>query len=180
MFFVFDTARSDEEISKWVSSKAVINVLCSHSAFISCRIQSSSSFSARARYSESVCISSFEFVYVTEFGEKIVVQFQHSKFPILEKKEPDKIGNFCSICALVSSTSYNEFFTWSSFLNSLLSIAAKCLSVTEVLHHSVSAAVHFLITIGAIRSQLLFLCDYTGDWILVTLYSCVNRWLQSR
>ena len=34
------------------------------------------------------------------------------------------IGFLCSICALASSTQYNELFTRSSFLNSLLLVAA--------------------------------------------------------
>ena len=35
------------------------------------------------------------------------------------------IGCLCWICAFASSTSYNEFFTWSSFLNSLQIMAAS-------------------------------------------------------
>ena len=60
------------------------------------------------------------------------------------------IGSLGLICALASSTSYNELFTWSGFLNSLLLMAACVFFVSEVLQCSVSAPIHDLVTVGAV------------------------------
>ena len=76
----------------------------------------------------------FEIVYLTDFSEAVVVQFQHSQVCVLENEGP-----LCSSCALKNSSSYNELFLWSSFLNILLLLALKDFFVTEVLYHSVLA-----------------------------------------
>ena len=60
-----------------------------HYVFISGRIHSSSSSSARARYSDSVHFQLFELVHVKEFGIKVAVQFQHSYFCILKEEKLD-------------------------------------------------------------------------------------------
>ena len=76
-------------------------------------------------------------------------------------KNPTTTGSLCSFCALVSSTSYNELFTSSSFLNSLLLMAECVFFVSEVVRYSVSAPVHDLVTIGALGKNLLRFFDNT-------------------
>ena len=65
----------------------------------------------------------FQLVCVTGSSEKILVELQHSQFCVLKIEEPDK--DWCVQLVLFSSSiSYNELLKWSSFLKSLLLLAA--------------------------------------------------------
>ena len=107
-----------------LSTRSFDRNLC-HSVLISGLIQSSSSFSARARYSESVSISNTSNLFTSQ---NLVKKLQYSSnirsFAYWRMKNPTMMGSFCSICALASSISCNEMFTWSSFLNNFLLMAA--------------------------------------------------------
>ena len=132
VFFVVATGHSGEKFSGCISSETVTALFWPQSfpifipnPWISRRMQSYSSFSARGRYRESVSISKyFEIVHVTKFGKKLWYSSSIRGFAYWRLKNPTMIDSLCSICALASSTSYNELFTWSSFLKSLLLIAA--------------------------------------------------------
>ena len=67
----------------------------SPSVIISGLMQSSSPFSARARYSVSVSISNpLSLFCITEFCKQIAVQLQCSQFCVLKIEEPDNVWIF--------------------------------------------------------------------------------------
>ena len=153
MLFVFYTTCSGRKFARAsavkLSTQSFVRNLCD-SALISFLIQSSSSFWARARYSESVFISNSSNLFTSQnLVKKLLYSSNLRNFAYWKMKNPKMIGSLCSICALASSTSYNELFTWSSFLNSLLLMAA-CVLSPHVLRYSVSASVHNLIAVRAV------------------------------
>ena len=84
-----------------------------------------SCFSSRARYCESLSISNTSNLFTAQnLVKELQYSYEISNFVYSGIKNPTMIGSLCSICALASSNSYNELFTWSGFLNSLHSIAA--------------------------------------------------------
>ena len=147
--------------------------LC-HSALISGLVQSSSSFTARARYSKSVSIiNSSNWFTSQNLLRKLQYSSNICSFAYWRLNNPTMIGSLCWICALASSISDNQLFTWPSFLNSLLLLAA-CVFLSLKYFYSVLAAVYSLVSIGANGQELHGLCDYTGVGIFVTFPFCIH------
>ena len=90
-----------------------------------------------------------ELVYVREFGEKVVVKLQHSQFSVVKIEEPDNYGLF------VFNLCFGEFnfiqrivhMLW--LLEQFTTTSCICFFVTELLHNSLLAPIHDLVTVGA-------------------------------
>ena len=84
----------------------------SHSVLIAGLIRSSNSSSTRERRSESVSISNSSSFFMSQnFLNKLYYGSSIRGFAYRRLKNPTITGSMFSICALASSTSYNELFT---------------------------------------------------------------------
>ena len=115
----------------------------SYSALISSFIPTAISFSARARYSESLSIPNSSKLLISQnLVKKLWYSSNIRSFAYSRKKKPTMIGSLYSICALASSTSYNELFIWTIFVNRLL-LLALC----------VFWSLRYFVTVCRLRSQ---------------------------
>ena len=93
MLFVFYTTSSGEEICYSSSSEIIDTVISLQLLPFRSHFRSDTTFQFFLGKSkvQRICVhfQPFEIVYITESGEKIVVQLQHSQFCVLKNEQPD-------------------------------------------------------------------------------------------
>ena len=103
MLLLFYTKRSGEEICYRISSETIDTVIRLHPLRFRSLFRSYTIFQFFLGKSkiQQICdhFKLVELVYITESGEEIVVQLQHSQFCVLKNEEPDNdwlfVFNLC-------------------------------------------------------------------------------------